>query len=143
MTTWGEYVVTGTFDGHTLTLTEPPVVDNSRFTPRPEPTFPTACPAPAGGWRPTDLAKATEDGKWAASEMAYNDPDFGGAWTDDNVPPTDPPAMEDPTKLVLNFRFTKDLARHEAELRTVWGGALCVAQRQAHEDRSRHHHGPA
>jgi len=33
----------------------------------------------------------------------------------------------DPAKLVLNVRFTKDLARHEAEIRKVWGGALCVS----------------
>ena len=35
--------------------------------------------------------------------------------------------MNDPTKFVLNVRFTKDLARHEADIRTVWGGALCLS----------------
>jgi len=29
---------------------------------------------------------------------------------------------------VLNVRFTKDLARHEADIRTIWGGALCVSK---------------
>ena len=28
---------------------------------------------------------------------------------------------------MLNVRFTKDLARHEADIRTVWGGALCLS----------------
>jgi hypothetical protein len=33
----------------------------------------------------------------------------------------------DPTKLVLNVRFTDDLETAEAELRELWGGALCVS----------------
>jgi hypothetical protein len=29
---------------------------------------------------------------------------------------------------ILNVAFTGDLARHEAELRAVWGGRLCVTR---------------
>jgi hypothetical protein len=29
---------------------------------------------------------------------------------------------------VLNFAFTDDLERQEAELRKIWGGALCVTR---------------
>lgn len=36
--------------------------------------------------------------------------------------------MNDPAKLVLNARFIKDLDRHGADIRKVWGGALCVSQ---------------
>jgi hypothetical protein len=32
----------------------------------------------------------------------------------------------DPTRLVLNLRFTGDLAEREQWIREVWGGALCV-----------------
>jgi hypothetical protein len=35
--------------------------------------------------------------------------------------------FNDPTKLVLNIRFTGNLERHERALRAIWGGALCVS----------------
>jgi hypothetical protein len=129
-TTWGSYVITGTFDGHTFTLTEPANINNGQFTPNQPapPDFSTPCPAPAGGWRPTDPAKATDDAMQAANTIANADPDFAGLWIDQDPPPSGPSPMNDPTKLVLNVRFTKDLARHEAEIRRVWGGALCVSE---------------
>ena len=34
----------------------------------------------------------------------------------------------DPTKLILNVRFTSELQPHEERLRTLWGGALCVSK---------------
>jgi hypothetical protein len=37
---------------------------------------------------------------------------------------------EDPGEFVLNLTFTGDLARHERELRPLWGGRLCVARQQ-------------
>ena len=129
-TTWGSYVITGTFDGHTFTLTEPATVNNGQFTPNraTPPDFSTPCPPPAGGWRPTEPAKATDGAMQAANMMANADPDFAGSWIDQDPAPSGPSPMNDPTKLVLNVRFTKDLARHEADLRTVWGGALCVSE---------------
>ena len=36
--------------------------------------------------------------------------------------------MNDPTKLVVNVRVVGDPAAAEAELRKVWGGALCVTE---------------
>jgi hypothetical protein len=36
--------------------------------------------------------------------------------------------MNHPEFLVLNAQFTGDLERHEAELRQIWGGALCVSE---------------
>jgi hypothetical protein len=56
-----------------------------------------------------------------------NDPDFAGLWIDQKVTSTGESPRNDPTKLVLNVRFTKDLARHEADIRGIWGGALCVS----------------
>lgn len=134
-TTWGGYVLTGTFDGHTFTLTEPAQVGDGKFAPpRPGPDPTSPCPAPTGGWRPVDPARATDSALQATSVMVSADPDFGGLWLDQRRSPTDPtPAnrpgtiMNDPTKFVLNVRFTKDLARHEADIRTVWGGALCLS----------------
>lgn len=37
---------------------------------------------------------------------------------------------EDPGELVLNVAFTRDLARHQAQLRPRWGGRLRVTRQQ-------------
>jgi hypothetical protein len=125
-TTWGSYVIIGKFDGRTFTLTEPAKVNDGRATPsRPRPDYTSPCPTPPGGWRPVDPAKATDDAFQAASIMANADPDFAGLWIDQKLPSG---GRNDPAKLVLNVRFTKDLAGHEADIRRVWGGALCVSQ---------------
>jgi len=132
-TTWGFYVVTGTFDGRVFKLTEPATVSHGNVQPTPRaPDDTSPCPVPVGGWRPVNLAKATDDAFQAARIMVNADPDFAGLWIDQKMPPVDPNrggvVMNDPTKLVLNVRFTKDLARHEADIRKVWGGALCLSQ---------------
>jgi hypothetical protein len=128
-TTWGEYLIIGTFDGHTFTLTEPAKVNDGQYSPhRPTSDFTSPCPAPAGGWRPVDPARATDDAFQAVNVKVSNDPDFAGLWIDQKVTSTGETPRNDPTKFVVNVRFTKDLARHEADIRTVWGGALCVSQ---------------
>ena len=122
-TTWGGYLLTGTFDGRTFTLTEPAKVNDGSLGPnRREPDFTSPCPAPAGGWKPVDPAKATGDALQAIKVVVRADPDFAGLWIDQRR------RLNDPTDLVLNVRFTKDLPRHEAGIREVWGGALCVSQ---------------
>jgi hypothetical protein len=37
---------------------------------------------------------------------------------------------EDPGEFVLNVAFTGDPARHQAQLRPLWGGRLCVTRQQ-------------
>jgi hypothetical protein len=126
-TTWGTYTVVGTWDGTRFTLTEPP------GPPTPGERRPmdlsTPCPPPAGGWAVVDPTRL--DGQAAALEHAHAQPDFAGAWLDQSINPASATGsseeMNDPAKLVLNLRFTGDLARHEAEAREAWGGALCVS----------------
>ena len=68
--------------------------------------------------------------------------DYAGAWVDQTINPAydDPDdvdkelAMNDPTKLVINVQVTGDPAAAEAELRRIWGGALCVT-RAEHTER--------
>jgi len=133
-TTWGDYTVVGTWDGVALTLTEPP-----RAPQRDEPAdrtdrFATPCPEPAGGWEVLDPDTATDVAMQAAIEEAQAEPDFAGAWIDQSInpatgrEPVDEMAMNDPTRLVLNLRFTGDLDRHERAARQRWGGALCVSE---------------
>ncbi|MBW3536894.1 MAG: hypothetical protein KY395_03870 [Actinobacteria bacterium] len=126
--TWGEYSVTGTWDGERLTLTEkpgPPVE-----TKGPVHDFSTPCEAPEGGWQPVDPPRTTHAAQDSALSYAQEQPEFAGAWLDQLNPVSERDNPEesanDPSSIVLNLRFTEELARHEAEVRRRWGGALCV-----------------
>jgi hypothetical protein len=126
--TWGFYSVTGSWDGGTLTLTEPPLAGAATSPMVPDgalPDFTSPCEPPVGGWAVLDAATATQDSMNAVMQHAAGLPDFAGAWID---PSQDPTGGADPTKVVVNIRFTGDLEQHEAELRTIWGGPLCVSE---------------
>lgn len=113
-TTWGGYVVTGTWDGAALTLTEPAVVDDGTFLiPAPEPDFRAPCPEPAGGWAPTGPAGSSSSLLGPAMARAEASPGYAGAWIDE-------------PRMILVVRTTGDAGRLETELRSVWGGNLCV-----------------
>lgn len=134
-TTWGRYRVVGTWDGERLTVTEPAAPADPAAAPRePSPDFSTPCPEPSGGWAVVDPATATQEGQDAAIVYARQQPEFGGLWVDQSINPaadaevTDERAMNDPRHLVLNVRFTDQLERHEAELRSRWGGPLCLVE---------------
>ena len=134
-TTWGSYAVTGTWADGRLTVIKaesPETVEE----PAGDQNFMTPCEPPAGGWAVVDPATATDEAMQRALADAAREPDYAGAWVDQSINPASDagtPAVEaeaalnDPTKLVLNVMFTGDLDRHEAELRAVWGGALCVS----------------
>jgi hypothetical protein len=138
-TTWGRYTVIGTYDGETFTLTEPPRVPEDPdevaggFA---DDRFATPCDEPDGGWAVVDEATATDEALETAIGYASSQPDHAGTWVDQSIntalrDDADPEDVEllanDPTKLILNIRFTGDLDRHERELRAVWGGSLCVS----------------
>jgi len=119
-TTWGDYEVTGTWDGEQLTLTEPPGPPD--WAEQPEPDFATPCPEPEGGWAVVDPATATRAALEAAVEQARRREDFAGVWVDNSEA-----LYDDPTKVVLNVRVTGDVGAAEVDLRETWGGALCVS----------------
>jgi hypothetical protein len=128
-TRWGSYLLVGTFDGRVFRMTEPPKVNDGSLNPQPRiPDFTSPCPVPSGGWRPVDPARATDNALQTANAVASAEPDFAGLWLDQKQPPDNGrTAANDPTKLVLNVRFTTELRRHETDIRRVWGGALCVS----------------
>lgn len=135
-TTWGTYTVVGTYDGEQFTLAEPPAPPADPNVPGGDaPTFPTPCEEPAGGWAVVDHANTTHEAMAAAISYAEAQPDHAGTWVDQSINPTfggDDPAdaeaaANDPTQLVLNFRFTGDIERHQQAIRDIWGGALCVS----------------
>jgi hypothetical protein len=133
-TTWGVYHVVGTFDGERFTLTEPPGAEQP--WPEARETFDTQCETPAGGWKAPDPGRATDQARSDAIERAHREPDLAGVWIDDRSERTG--ELQDPTTIVLNISFTGDLQRHEADLKEIWGGALCVsnADRSLEELRS-------
>ncbi|HET6686836.1 MAG TPA: hypothetical protein VFH02_09965 [Jiangellaceae bacterium] len=137
-TTWGTYVVIGTYDGERFTITESPMPYVApEPTPEPPPAT-TPCPPPADGWGVVDAATTTEEAHNDAVAYAHAQPDYVEVWVDSSMNPAW--AMKeseitadtlwmfnDPTKLILNVRFTGDLERHERALRAIWGGWLCVS----------------
>jgi hypothetical protein len=136
-TTWGNYLLTGTWDAasQTFTLTEPAVnAEDAPESARPDgplPDFTSPCPTPAGGWHAIDPSRATNDAMQQAMTLARAEPEFAGAWLDQSYLPAtggESTAANDPLRYVLNLRFTGDLDRHESQIREVWGGALCLSQ---------------
>jgi hypothetical protein len=124
--------VVGAYDGHTFTVAEagPPqegesrqVEEQDRFTP--------PCPEPPGGWTAPDPERATHEQMGDAAIAAQEEPDFAAIWVGYPYkdPSETPPGKMGPNDIVLNVAFTGDLARHERELREIWGGPLCVIER--------------
>ncbi len=135
---WGEFVVTGTFDGSTLTQTEDPIplalYDAAAEPPEDQPTTP--CSEPDGGWRVLDSTLTTEESMQRTLSRAARLDGYAGAWLDQSMnPAADDPvseewegAMNDPRLLILNIQVTGDSAETERILRETWGGMLCVSR---------------
>jgi len=131
-TTWGIYHVVGTYDGASFTVLRadlaPPAPRPSheeRF--RDEPKSP--CPEPSGGWSMPDPTRRSERYLEPVTRVARAEPDFAGVWLS-YLEPMGHNVAEEPGEFVLNVAFTGDLARHEAQLRSLWGGRLCVTRQQ-------------
>lgn len=134
-TRWGEFAVTGTFDGTDFTPSEAVPADEFDAPPYEDSTdLTTRCPEPDGGWSVIDPALTTQRSLDETLLAASRLEGYAGAWLDQSINPAyhsdDPYAMEkklnDPTLLVINVQVTGDPPAAEAELRKTWGGALCV-----------------
>ena len=133
---WGEFAVTGTFDGAEFTVTR--AVPAAEYDAPPgqsdEPDFTTPCPEPAGGWRVLDPAKTTHETMEATFEAARHLPRYADAWLDQSRNPAygqeegAEERMNDPAYVTINVRVTRGADVADAELRKIWGGALCVTQ---------------
>lgn len=127
--TWGKYHVVGDFDGVSFKLAEPPGPALPR--PRRQP-LETPCSAPAGGWARPDPRRTEFEDRTALFDRAVTLPGFAGGWYHDPPPPKGEDV--DPAKVVVNVAFVGDAQRHEATLREVWGGALCMISRDRTPD---------
>lgn len=131
--TWGEYHLTATWHGSALTLTEPPEPPPPSGPPEDlSQRFDTPCPTPAGGWAVPDRALTHSADFDAAHAYAVEAPGYVDLWLDRDVPPEDRSATA-PAEIIVNARFTGDLATHEAALRSLYGGAVCVSSAERTE----------
>jgi len=89
--------------------------------------FTAPCPAPAGGWRVEDPARATDAAMQEVLERAATLDGAAGAWIDQDG------GQNDPRRLVVVVRTTGDVGATEEALREIWGGALCVTRAERTE----------
>jgi hypothetical protein len=120
-TTWGNYHVVGSYDGSTFTLTDVGPYEEDTSGPT-DPDFSSPCPEPSGGW--SDLEQATQEDARPAAAYARSQPDYVTSWVTQLEP-----AKAEFGPVIVNAVFTGDRERHEAEMRKVWGGPLCVIER--------------
>jgi len=126
----------GTVDGRSFTLTQPP---------RPAPG--QRADTGAAGSRPpgcapenrttSDPARTELEDLEAARRAAEVDPDFVDFWLSDAPVAPSPAATGTPpattvsvAEKVLTVQFRADVERHTKEIAELWGGALCVGQRE-------------
>ena len=107
--TWGQYAVTGTFDGTTFTVTD--AIPAALYDAMAEPEAGGLGAAPATTPVTTDTEMATPEDLDATLAAASALPTYATAWLSDST---------------INVAVTEDPEGAEAELRKTWGGLLCV-----------------
>jgi hypothetical protein len=121
-TTWGDYHLVGSYDGTTFTLTEVGRYEDDPPASATDPDLSSPCPEPAGGW--SGLEHATQEDARGAAAYARSQPDYVALWVTHLEP-----ARAEFGPVIVNAVFTGDRERHEAEMRGVWDGPLCVVER--------------
>jgi hypothetical protein len=115
--------LTGTYDGHRLTLTEPPVPAPAPNHPEPATETPgTACANPGDG-------HYTHEQRETAIAYAQAQPDLGTLWYSE--------AMR-----VLNISFTTNLDQHRQALQAIYPGPLCLVRARIAKNRTGRHPAP-
>lgn len=105
---WGQYALTGTYDGTAFTVTDaiPAALYDVMAEPEQDPLA-AACDDATT----TDTAKATPEDMDATLAAASALPTYATAWLTGNT---------------INVAVTGDAEGAESELRKTWGGMLCV-----------------
>ena len=126
-TTWGSFHVVGTYDGSAFTVTNagPP----EPFEPSGGDPVDTPCPEPDGGWMASDPSLATEDVMLELMRTVEDEPDFAG-FSIDYVQEPVGEVVAEPGGIIANVAFTSDLEGHDAEIRELWGGPLCLVEHE-------------
>ncbi|MBB6627084.1 hypothetical protein H5V45_07090 [Nocardioides sp. KIGAM211] len=134
---WGEFEVTGRFDGRRFTATRVVPADD---VPPPASEddvdeFATPCSAPAGGWT-VDPGRVTQRDRNRAFAVARHLDDYVSSWVDTSLDPRTPEEIDqgsaggaaDVSRQIIDVRVLRDVAGGEAAVRRVWGGGLCVVR---------------
>jgi hypothetical protein len=135
-TRWGDFAVTGTFDGRDLTVTDVVPAKDAPPYPNDDVDLTTPCPEPDGGWPVPNAADNTIQGTDRAFMRARQLDDYAGSWIDTSRDPRTPEQMDqdaangadDVSTWIVNVRVTGDIAAAETAIREVWSGALCVTK---------------
>lgn len=132
---WGDFAVTGEFDGDRLVVTDVvPAAEHDEQPPAHETDLSTPCPEPEGGWRVLDPGLVSDANLDEVLARASALRGYAEAWLDQRIEPGQVrTAVNDPTRFIVNVRVTGDPARAEQRLREVWGGMLCVSRAERSE----------
>jgi hypothetical protein len=131
--TWGSYEVTVTVDGEALSVVAAGAPQPS-LPGRSEPDLRTPCAEPDGGWASTvDRSLLALDNFTAFHDYLNAQADRSATWVDSSTDPKFDPNdlghyVFDEASVVTTIRFTGDAERHEAEIRTIWGGPICIVE---------------
>jgi hypothetical protein len=121
-TSWGAYHVVGTYEGGVLRVTE---IGPFETVIEPEPfLYENPCPAPGGGWVVPDPEQNTQEETRDAHAYAKAQPDYVISWNDHLDE-----ELQEFSPVVFVAAFTGEAERHEAEIRELWEGPLCVVER--------------
>jgi hypothetical protein len=128
--TWGNFHVVGRLGGEAFTVTETGPYDPGGQEFGSNPDFKAPCPEPDGGWVVPDPTHNTQEETRRAHAYARAQPDYVISWNDhlDDE-------LQEFSPVVLVAVFTGDAKRHEAEIREVWDGPLCVVQQEGHTEK--------
>jgi hypothetical protein len=125
--TWGNFHVVGRVEGEAFTVTEVGPYDPGEEAFGTNPDFTPPCPEPDGGWVVPDPARNTQEETRRAHAYARAQADYVISWNDhlDDE-------LQEFSPVVLVAVFTRDADRHEAEIRKVWDGPLCVVRQEGY-----------
>lgn len=125
--TWADMTIDVRVDGDALLLAaaveepKPRGDDSVDFTP--------PCAPPEGGWVWTDGPLTAPEDMDRAANYARTQPDSSAVWVYNLLENPEEGDLTGRQEYVLVALFTGNLATHETELRALWGGPLCVAER--------------
>jgi hypothetical protein len=125
--TWGNFHVVGRLEDGAFAVTEVGPYDPGGQNLGSNPDFKAPCPEPDGGWVVPDPAQNTQEEARRAHAYARAQPDYVASWNDHLDE-----ELQEFGPVVFVAVFTGNAERHEAEIRKVWDGPLCVVEQEGY-----------
>ncbi len=139
-TTWAYVHLVGTVDGDTFRVTEVGPPDPAADAPERDIDFTPPCPEPHGGWADVEPSRAARGDFEAGAARAEALPEYVALWVEHVGNPTDEEMMQLDAEgkpypqTIMNVVVAEDVAGAEETIREVWGGPLCVVEREGHTE---------